>query len=125
MHAANYHPLAWLSHMADVELFGLSPRGPHLVNLLLHAGNAVLLFLLLRAMTGAPSRSAFVAALFAVHPMHVESVAWIAERKDVLCMFFSLLTLGSYVRYAKKPGAGRYSAVVLFFAWRCWPSRWR
>ena len=100
-HAGNWHPLTWLSHMADVQLYGLNPAGHHLTNLLLHAANTVLLFLLLRRLTGALWRSAFVAALFALHPLHVESVAWIAERKDVLSAFFGLLSLLAYARYAQ------------------------
>ncbi len=93
LHAGNWHPLTWLSHMLDVRLFGLDPGPHHLVNVVLHAANTVLLYLILLRMTGAPWRSAFVAALFAVHPLHVESVAWVAERKDVLSAFFFLLTL--------------------------------
>jgi len=99
-HAANWHPLTWLSHMLDVQLFGL-PAGPHhLVNLLFHLANTVLLFLFFRSMTGALWRSALVAALFALHPLHVESVAWVAERKDVLSTFFGLLSLWAYACYA-------------------------
>jgi hypothetical protein len=114
--SANWHPLTWLSHMADVELFGLHPAGHHATNLLFHAGNAVLLLLVLRMMTGRLWPAATVAALFAVHPLRVESVAWVAERKDVLSGFLGLLTLGAYGRYAQRPGAGRYSAVVLAFS---------
>jgi protein O-mannosyl-transferase len=98
----NWHPLTWLSLMLDAELFGKSPFGPHLTNLAFHTGNTVLLFLLLRRMTGALWRSALVAALFALHPLHVESVAWISERKDVLSMFFALLTMLAYVGYARR-----------------------
>jgi protein O-mannosyl-transferase len=97
----NWHPLTWLSHMLDVQLFGLNPGWHHLTSLLLHAVNAVLLFLALRRMTGAVWRSAFVAALFAVHPLHVQSVAWAAERKDALSAFFFMLTLLAYARYAR------------------------
>ncbi len=86
-YAGNWHPLTWLSHMLDVQLFGLKPGWHHLTNLLFHTVNAILLFLLLKRMTGAFWRSAFAAALFALHPFHVESVAWIAERKDVLSTF--------------------------------------
>ncbi|MBI5665726.1 MAG: hypothetical protein HZC49_11685, partial [Nitrospirae bacterium] len=100
-HAGNWHPLTWLSHMLDVQLFGLRPRGHHLVNMLFHVANTVLLFLVLMRMTGAHWRSAFVAALFALHPVHVESVAWVAERKDLLSAFFGLLTLWAYVRYVE------------------------
>ncbi len=116
MHAGNWHPLTWLSHMLDVQLFGLAPGPHHLVNVLLHAANAVLLYLILLRMTGAPWRSAFVAALFAVHPLHVESVAWVAERKDVLSGLFGLLTIGAYARYAERPGAARYAWTVLMLA---------
>jgi len=97
----NWHPVTWLSHMLDATLFGTGATGPHLVNLLLHVGNSVLLFLLLRSLTGAHWPSAVVAGLFAVHPLHVESVAWISERKDVLSTMFLLLTLWAYVRYAR------------------------
>ena len=93
---ANWHPLTWLSLMLDVELFGLNPAGAHLENVALHAVNAALLLVVLRKLTGAPWRSAFVAALFALHPLHVESVAWISERKDVLSTLFWLLTLWAY-----------------------------
>ena len=99
--AQNWHPLTWLSHMLDVSLFGTGPAGPHLVNVFLHACNAVLVFLLLDRMTRSRWGSAFVAGLFALHPVHVESVAWISERKDVLSSFFFLLSLLWYVRYAK------------------------
>jgi len=98
--ASNWHPLTWLSHLADVELYGMNPAGHHLTSVLLHAINGVLLFLVLRSMTGALWRSAFVAALFALHPLRVESVAWVSERKDVLSTFFWLLTVWAYVRYA-------------------------
>ena len=98
--SANWHPLTMLSHMLDCQLFGLKPWGHHLTSLLLHALNAVLLFALLRQLTGATWRSFFVAALFAVHPLRVQSVAWVAERKDVLSGFFGLLTLLFYTRYA-------------------------
>jgi Flp pilus assembly protein TadD len=99
---ANWHPLTWLSLMLDTTLSGKGPSGPHLTNLLLHAANTVLLFLLLRRMTAAIWRSAFVAALFALHPLHVESVAWISERKDVLSTFFGLLVLLFYAGYARR-----------------------
>ncbi len=115
-YAGNWHPLTWLSHMLDVTLFGLNPRGHHLVSLGLHAGNAVLVFLVLRAMTGAVGRSALVAALFAVHPLHVESVAWVAERKDVLSTFFGLLATGAYARYVRQRSRGRYGVVLVSFA---------
>jgi Flp pilus assembly protein TadD len=100
-HASNWHPLTWLSHMADCELFGLNPGAHHLVNVLFHTANVVLLFLLLLRLTGELWLAAFVAALFAWHPLHVESVAWISERKDMLSTFFALLTLLAYARYAQ------------------------
>jgi protein O-mannosyl-transferase len=113
---ANWHPLTWFSHALDCQFFGLDPVGHHYVSLLLHAANAVLLFLMLLWLTGYTGRSLMVAVLFAVHPINVESVAWIAERKNVLCMFFFLLTLLAYGRYACKPSIGRYVAVTLLFA---------
>jgi hypothetical protein len=100
-HASNWHPLTWVSHMLDIQLFGEKPGAQHLVSLGFHVANTLLLFLLLRRMTGALWRSVMVAALFALHPLHVESVAWISERKDVLSAFFFLLTLGAYARYAE------------------------
>jgi protein O-mannosyl-transferase len=116
--AGNWHPLTWLSHMLDVSLFGVGARGPHLLNLLLHVASTVLLFLLLRQFTGAIWRSALVAALFAVHPLHVESVAWISERKDVLSTFFGLLTVCEYGRYARKrAGTGTMSRTSFFRGW--------
>ncbi|HSN92229.1 MAG TPA: glycosyltransferase family 39 protein, partial [Anaeromyxobacteraceae bacterium] len=116
LHASNWHPLTWLSHMLDVELFGVRAGPHHLVNALLHAVDAALLFLALSRMTGARGRSLLVAALFAVHPLHVESVAWVAERKDVLSTLFGLLALLAYARHAERPRAGTYLAVVLAFA---------
>ena len=101
-HAANWHPLTWLSHMLDCNLYGLSPGGHHLTGLLLHLGNSILLFLFLKQLTAKTGRSLFVACLFAWHPLHVESVAWISERKDVLSTFFWILTLWFYARYARK-----------------------
>lgn len=115
VHVSNYHPLTWVSHMTDVELFGVEPGAHHLVNLFLHAANTVILFLVLNGMTGAPFRSAFVSALFAVHPLHVESVAWISGRKDLLSAFFGLLAVWAYARYAKLGGIWRYLAVSGFF----------
>ena len=115
-YAANWHPLTWLSHMLDVTLFGLDPAGHHLVNVFFHVMNAVLLFLVLRYITGALWQSAVVAALFALHPLHVESVAWIAERKDVLSAFFFLLTIGAYGWYCRRPGPRRYTVVFGLFA---------
>ncbi len=106
----NWHPLTWLSHELDVQLFGLSAGWHHLTSLLFHAANGVLLFLLLQRMTAAAWRSAMVAALFALHPLHVESVVWIAERKDVLSTFFFMLTLLAYARYAEKAEGRRQKA---------------
>jgi len=100
--ACNWHPLTWLSHMLDVQLFGLQPWGHHLTSILLHAINTVLVFLVFKRMTGGVWRSCLVAALFGVHPLHVESVAWISERKDVLSTFFGLLAIWAYARYARK-----------------------
>ncbi len=99
-HAGNWHPLTWLSHMLDCQLYGLKPAGHHLTSALLHVANSVLLFLVLSRMTRTTWRSALVAALFAWHPLHVESVAWVAERKDVLCALFWMLTLAAYARHA-------------------------
>ncbi len=101
-HVANWHPLTWVSHMLDCQLFGLDPGPHHVVNVLWHCANSVLLFLLMKTMTGTFWRSAFVAALFAWHPLRVESVAWISERKDVLSGFFFMLTLWTYAFYAKR-----------------------
>src|SRR5262245_48808134 len=114
--ASNWHPLTWLSLMLDSEVYGLSARGFHRTNLYLHAANALLLFLALRRLTGAVWRSALVAALFAFHPLHVESFAWVAERKDLLSSFFWMLTLLAYAWYAARPAPFRYAAVVLSFA---------
>ncbi len=112
----NWHPLTWLSHALDCQLFGLNPAGHHLDSILLHALNAGLLFLLLSIATGSTWRSLAVAALFALHPINVESVAWIAERKNVLSMFFCLLTIGAYGWYARKPSVARYVMVAILFA---------
>ena len=109
-YAGNWHPLTWLSHMADCQFYGLIPWGHHLTSVLLHALNAMLLFLVLRQMTGATGRSFMVAALFGLHPLHVESVAWVAERKDVLSTFFLLLTLGAYVKWARPSLPGEAAA---------------
>ncbi|HEV2045785.1 MAG TPA: hypothetical protein VGQ95_04230 [Chthoniobacterales bacterium] len=132
-HASLWHPLTTITHMLDCQVFGLWAGGHHLVNVLLHNIAAVLLFLVLRQMTGSPSsprdesvrladrtgsiwRSAFVAAIFAIHPLRVESVAWIAERKDVLSAVFFMLTLGAYARYVRKPTLGRYVTMSILFA---------
>lgn len=113
---ANWHPLTWISHMTDAQLFGVNPRGHHFTSVLLHAFNVVLLFFILRRATGCLMRGAVVAALFAVHPLNVECVAWVAERKSVLSMLFLLLTLAAYGWYASKRGAGRYAVVIVLFA---------
>ncbi len=135
--AANWHPLTWMSHMLDVQLFGLNPRWQHLTNLLFHIANTLLFFFIFHRMTKAPCKSAFVAALFALHPLHVESVAWVSERKDVLSTFFWMLTTAAYIQYVEHgtedgrrrtedgsffcgirhlPSAFRYLAVCIFFA---------
>ncbi len=114
--ASDWHPITWLSHAFDCQLFGLNPAGPHTVNVLLHAANAVLLFLILESATGLAWRSLVVAALFALHPLNVESVAWISERKNVLSMFFFLVALAAYGWYARRPGVGRYLAVTIAYA---------
>jgi Flp pilus assembly protein TadD len=111
-YAANWHPVTWLSHMLDCQLFGLNAGAHHGVNLLLHMTTTALLFLAFTRMTGKPWRSAFVAGIFALHPLHVESVAWISERKDVLSGFFASLTLLAYARYAEAPSRPRYAAVT-------------
>ena len=115
-HAANWHPLTWLSHMLDVQLFGMNPLGHHATSLLIHIANALLLCALLHRLTGFVGRSLVVALLFAIHPLHVESVAWVAERKDVLSTLFCFLTLWAYCGYAKKTTITRYLSVVVFFA---------
>ena len=115
-HAALWHPLSTLSHMIDCQIYGLKPGGHHFGNVVLHNIGAVLFFLMLNQMTGAVWRSAFVAAIFAIHPMRVESVAWIAERKDVLSGVFFMLTLGAYLRYARAPDVWRYVRMSIFFA---------
>jgi len=115
-HASNWHPVTWLSHMLDATLFGNDPGAHHAVNVLFHLANTLLLFIFLAKSTGSPRRSAFVAALFAVHPLHVESVAWIAERKDVLSTFFMMCALLSYLGYVKRPSVASYVPVPLFLA---------
>jgi Flp pilus assembly protein TadD len=115
-HASNWHPLTWLSHMLDVQLYGMRPWGHHLTSLLLHLASAILLFLFLKAATSAPVKAFLVAALFALHPLHVESVAWISERKDLLAGLCFLLTLIAWRRYALRPGPLRYLAAATPFA---------
>ncbi len=117
--SANWHPLTWLSHLADCTIYGLDARGHHLTNLALHVANTVLLFVVLRRMTAGEDSlwpSAVVAALFGVHPLHVESVAWVAERKDVLSTLFWMLTMWAYAWYAARPGVTRYVAVAVLLA---------
>lgn len=115
VHAGNWHPLAWLSHMLDVSLFGMDPGGHHVMNLIFHVLNTLLVFAVFSKMTGAMRQSAFVAAMFALHPLHVESVAWVSERKDLLSAFFWMLALMSYAWYAAAPSIRRYLAVGIFF----------
>jgi len=115
-YACNWHPLTWISHTIDYSLFGMNAGGHHAVSLLFHLANVLLLFVVLRRMTGSIWKSAFVAALFAIHPLHVESVAWAAERKDVLSTFFGLLTMLAYMRYADFPSARKYVLVAFLFA---------
>jgi len=114
--AANWHPLTWISHMVDVEVFRFNPAGHHWTSVVIHAANGVLLFLVLRAMTQCTWPSAFVSALFALHPLHVESVAWVSERKDVFSAFFWFAAMGAYLRYVRKPGLARYGLVLLLFS---------
>ena len=115
-YAGNWHPLTWLSHILDWQFFGSNPAGHHLTNLFFHIANTLLLFLVLKKMTESLWQSAFVAALFALHPLHVESVAWVAERKDVLSIFFWLLTMWAYVRYVKNPKLKWYLISLMLFA---------
>lgn len=114
-HAGNWHPATWISHMLDVSLFGLNPGAHHLSNAGLHLANSILLFFLLRAATGSAWRSLFVAALFALHPVNVESVAWISERKNTLSAAFWFLTLLAYVSYCRRGGASRYIGSLTLF----------
>ncbi len=114
--AANWHPVTWLSHMADVQIFGMNPHGHHLTNVVIHAVSAVLLLLLLFRITGSLWQSSFVAALFALHPLHVESVAWVAERKDVLSAFFWFFTLLLYSEYTKGRKPSFYMYTLFSFA---------
>ena len=115
-HGSNWHPLTWLSHMLDYQLFGLNSGAHHIINVLFHIANTLLLFVVLTRMTGALWASGFVAAVFGLHPLHIESVAWVAERKDVLSTFFWLLTMLAYVRYAEKPRVTRYLLTLVLFA---------
>jgi hypothetical protein len=120
-HASNWHPVTWLSHMVDCQFYGLNPAGHHLTNLLFHVANTLLLFGVLLRMTGGVWRSAGIAAIFAWHPLHVESVAWISERKDVLSAFFWLLTMGAYVKYVRESQAQSQKFIT---AWRWSFSHW-
>lgn len=115
-YSSNWHPVTWISHMADCQLFGLNPGPQHMVSVILHAANALLLFWLLQKATGAVWRSFLVAALFAVHPLNVETVAWVAERKSLLCTLFSLLTIAAYGWYAARPDLKKYLVIVVAFA---------
>jgi tetratricopeptide (TPR) repeat protein len=115
IHAYNWHPLTWVSHMLDWQLFGSNPAGHHLINLIFHIANTLLLFIVLRGMTHTLWPSAFVAAAFALHPLHVESVAWASERKDVLSTFFWILAMWAYVRYVEQPNIARYLLIILAF----------
>lgn len=115
----HWHPATHLSYMLDMELFGTNPAGFHLTNMLLHMGSVLLLFLILYRLTGSPGRSAFVAALFAIHPLHVESVAWIAERKDVLSTFFAFLALLAYVSWVHRRRRRMYAAMLAAFTIAC------
>ena len=122
-HASNWHPLTWCAHMLDVELFGLWPGGHHLSSLALHILNALILFFLLGRLTGRPGPSGLVAALFALHPAHVESVAWVAERKDVLSTLFWFLTLAAYAGWARTGRRGLYRLSLVLLPSASWPSR--
>src|ERR1700730_7687116 len=121
-HVGNWHPLTSVSHMLDCQIYGLKAGGHHFTNVLLHTLAAILLFLVLREMTAGPNRtgsfwsSAFVALVFAIHPLRVESVAWISERKDVLSGVFFMLTLGAYVRWVRQPSHGRYATILVLLA---------
>ena len=114
-HSGNWHPLTSLSHILDYQFFGLNSAGHHTVNLIFHIANTLLLFWVLKKMTGQIWSSVFVAAAFALHPLHVESVAWVSERKDVLSGLFWMLTMAAYIRYAQRPTIKRYLLVVLVF----------
>ena len=122
-HDANWFPLTWLSHMLDVQLFGRNPAGHHLVNVAIHSLNALLCFLVLARMTGNPWRSAVVATIFALHPLRVESVAWVAERKDVLSALFWFLTMYAYAVYVANRHAVAYAVLLSVFACGLLPPR--
>src|SRR5437879_4934509 len=114
--ATSYQPLTWLTHQLDCELFGLQAGAHHVTNLWFHIANALLLFKILRELTGKVVRAAMVAALFALHPLHVETVAWIAERKSLVCALFCFLTILAYLRYIRQGGLGKYLLVLALFA---------
>jgi Flp pilus assembly protein TadD len=114
--ASNWHPLTWLSHMMDIQMYGINPGAHHFTNVLFHIMNSLLFFFLFRKMTGDFWQCCFLAILFAIHPLHVESVAWVAERKDVLSTFLGLLTLWSYIRYVENPLSYRYGLTLFFFS---------
>lgn len=113
--ASNWHPLTWLSHMLDCQIYGMNPGHHHMTNVFLHILNTLLLFFILKRISGSRWKSAFIAALFALHPLHVESVAWVAERKDVLSTFFWMLTLWSYSRYVENPRFDKYLLLIFFY----------
>ena len=115
-HSANWHPMTWLSHMLDYELYGPHPKGHHLTNVFFHITNAILLFMVFLRMTGALWKSIFVAALFALHPLNIESVAWVSQRKSVLSTFFWFLTIWAYIRYSEKPTVMKFGLVALVLA---------
>jgi len=114
-YGSNWFPITWLSHTLDYQLYGLNPKGHHLTNLFFHIANALILFMVLLLMTGKLWRCAFVAAIFALHPLNVESVAWVAQRKNVLSTLFWLLTMWAYIRYAQTKNLKTYYLVILFF----------
>lgn len=115
-YASNWHPLTWISHMMDIQIYGMNPGAHHFTNMLFHILNSFLIFFLFRKMTGEFWKSCFLAVLFAIHPLHVESVAWVAERKDVLSTFFGLITLWGYVRYVENSVIYRYGLVLIFYS---------
>ena len=114
-HASNWHPVTWLSHMVDIELYGMNPGAHHLMNVLFHILNTLLLFMILNRMTRRIWESAVVALLFAVHPLHVESVAWISERKDVLCTLWAFLSIWAYMNYVKTSRIVHLAASLFLF----------
>jgi tetratricopeptide (TPR) repeat protein len=115
VYASNWHPITWISHLMDVELFGMNPGAHHLTSLIVHLVNSMLLFIILKRLTGITWASGFAAALFAVHPINAESVAWVSERKNLLCTFFFMITIWAYVRWVEKPGFNRYLLITVFF----------